>query len=122
MREQSPARSTVTLLCAGLASVILGGCGGGPDLPPVAPVSGTVTLDGKHPFHLDSRKPTLSFAEVAKNEGRFAMLMRSAPETAERLFALAQDDIDERWSLYEQFEYIERTITDEEARVEDQQS
>ena len=50
------------------------------------------------------------------------MLMRSAPETAERLFAMAQDDIDERWNLYEQFEDIERTITDEEARVEDPQS
>ena len=81
-----------------------------------------VTLEGKHAFHLDSRKPTLAFAEVAKTEGRFAMLMRSAPETAERLFAMAQEDIDERWNLYEQFEDMDRTILGEEASVEEPQS
>ena len=75
-----------------------------------------LTLVGKHAFHLDSRAPTLSFAEVAKDEARFAMLTRSDPQTAERLFALAQDDIDERWRLYEQFEDLERVIPDEEAR------
>ena len=71
------------------------------------------TLKGKHAFHIDSREPTLSFAEVAQEEARFAMLSRSDPETAERLFALAQQDIDERWSLYEQFEDLERRIPDE---------
>ena len=79
-----------------------------------------VTSEGKHAFHLDSRAPKLSFAEVAKKEARFAMLMRSSPQTAERLFALAQDDIDERWRLYEQFVDIERVIPDEEARNEEE--
>ncbi len=46
------------------------------------------------------------------------MLTRSDPQTAERLFALAQDDIDERWRLYEQFEDLERVIPDEESREE----
>jgi pyruvate-ferredoxin/flavodoxin oxidoreductase len=77
-----------------------------------------VTLEGKHAFHLDSRKPKLSFAEVAGKEARFAMLARSDPATAERLFALAQDDIDERWNLYEQFSDLERAITDVEGREE----
>jgi pyruvate-ferredoxin/flavodoxin oxidoreductase len=75
---------------------------------------------GKHAFRLDSRAPTLSFAEVAKDEARFAMLMRSSPQTAERLFALAQDDIDERWRLYEQFAELERVLPDGELTEEDE--
>ncbi len=77
-----------------------------------------VTLEGKHAFNLDSRKPKLSFAEVAGKEARFAMLARSDPATAERLFAMAQNDIDERWNLYEQFSDIDRVITDVEDREE----
>ena len=37
---------------------------------------------GEHPFHLDSRKPTLKFKDVAMKEARFAMLARSNPPTA----------------------------------------
>ncbi|RMH73416.1 MAG: pyruvate:ferredoxin (flavodoxin) oxidoreductase, partial [Actinomyces sp.] len=71
-----------------------------------------VTLEGKHAFHLDSRRPSVPFVEVARQEARFAMLERSDPERAARLAALAQADIDERWRLYEQFEDLERTIPD----------
>jgi pyruvate-ferredoxin/flavodoxin oxidoreductase len=77
-----------------------------------------VTLEGKHAFHIDSKKPKISFAEVAAKEARFAMLTRSDPATAERLFALAQDDINERWNLYEQFSDIERAVTDMEDKEE----
>jgi hypothetical protein len=38
------------------------------------------------------------------------MLARSQPEEAERLFRMAQEDIDERWSLYEQLADIERNV------------
>ena len=61
----------------------------------------------QHPFHLDSRKPKIPFAEVAAKEARYAMLTRSDPERAAVLLELAQDDIDERWELYEQFAEIE---------------
>ncbi len=64
---------------------------------------------GDHALHLDSRKPTVRFEEFAASEGRFAMLARSSPEVAERLFALAQEDIDDRWHLYEQMVEVERT-------------
>ena len=40
-------RSLAALLLAGPACLVLSGCGGGPDLPPLAEVSGTVTLDDK---------------------------------------------------------------------------
>jgi pyruvate-ferredoxin/flavodoxin oxidoreductase len=68
--------------------------------------------DGGHPFHLDSRKPTTSFKEFALKEGRYAMLARANPSQSERLMALAQKDIDERWRFYEQMAGIERTMID----------
>ncbi len=61
----------------------------------------------EHPFHLDSRAPTRRFREVAMEEARFAMLFRGDPVAAERLFARAQEDIDDRWDLYAQFAEIE---------------
>jgi pyruvate-ferredoxin/flavodoxin oxidoreductase len=67
---------------------------------------------GKHPFHLDSRKPTLPFKEFAMKEARYAMLTRSNPTRAERLLALAQRDIDERWHFYEQMAGVERAVPD----------
>jgi pyruvate-ferredoxin/flavodoxin oxidoreductase len=67
-------------------------------------------LEDHHPFHLDSKKPSITFKEFAWHEARFAMLARSQPEEAEKLFKLAQQDIDDRWSLYEQLADIERNI------------
>jgi pyruvate-ferredoxin/flavodoxin oxidoreductase len=64
---------------------------------------------GDHALHLDSRKPKVPFSEFAATEGRFAMLTRSNPEVAKELFALAQEDIDDRWHLYEQMVEVERT-------------
>ena len=66
---------------------------------------------GEHAFHLDSRKPTIRFAELAEQEGRFAMLSRSDPKGAERLFALAQQDINDQWHYYEQMAGVEREIS-----------
>jgi pyruvate-ferredoxin/flavodoxin oxidoreductase len=65
---------------------------------------------GEHPFHLDSRKPTMPFAEFAQTEARFAMTLRASPELAGRLFDLAQKDIDDQWRYYEQMAAIERTV------------
>jgi pyruvate-ferredoxin/flavodoxin oxidoreductase len=62
--------------------------------------------DHQQPFHLDSRPPKGNFKEFAMKAARFAMLARSKPEQAERLMALAQDDIVDRWSFYEQFAQV----------------
>ena len=40
------------------------------------------------------------------------MLARANPEQAERLLALAQRDIDERWHFYEQMAGVERSVPD----------
>jgi pyruvate-ferredoxin/flavodoxin oxidoreductase len=65
---------------------------------------------GERPFKLDSRKPTIPFAELAQQEARFAMVARSDPENAQRLAALAQKDIDDQWHYYEQMAGVEREI------------
>jgi pyruvate-ferredoxin/flavodoxin oxidoreductase len=67
---------------------------------------------GMRPFHLDSRKPTIPLKDFAMKEARYAMLARANPERAERLMALAQRDVDERWRFYEQMAGIERTVPD----------
>lgn len=68
--------------------------------------------EGAHPFHLDSRKPSIPFKEVARKEARFAMLERANPEHARHLMMLAQSDIDDRWHLYEQMAGIQRSLAE----------
>ena len=70
-----------------------------------------------HPFSLDSKPPTGSYKEFALKAGRFAMLARANPEHYNELMDQAQDDIDNRWHLYEQMIHVERTaeFEDEEA-------
>ncbi|MCP4965839.1 MAG: 4Fe-4S dicluster domain-containing protein, partial [bacterium] len=72
--------------------------------------------EGRPAMKLDSRAPKISFREFAKSEGRFAMLARANPEHYEELMDQAQDDIDNRWHLYEQMIHVERTaeLADEE--------
>ena len=64
---------------------------------------------GRPPMKLDSRAPKMSFRDFAKSEGRFAMLARANPEHYDELMDQAQDDIDNRWHLYEQMIHVERT-------------
>ncbi|MCI0491797.1 MAG: 4Fe-4S dicluster domain-containing protein, partial [Planctomycetes bacterium] len=69
-----------------------------------------LACDGGQPFRLDSRKPTIPFTQLAQLEGRFAMAMRSNPEHATHLAALAQKDIDDQWNYYEQMAGVKREI------------
>jgi pyruvate-ferredoxin/flavodoxin oxidoreductase len=65
--------------------------------------------EGEPGLRLDSRKPSIPFKEFAKSETRFAMLGRADPEGAEALLQKAQQDIDDRWFLYEQMVEVHRT-------------
>lgn len=56
--------------------------------------------EGKNPFQLDSKAPSIPFKEYAYNETRYAMLAHADPEKAKQLLALAQGDVDDRWRLY----------------------
>jgi pyruvate-ferredoxin/flavodoxin oxidoreductase len=64
--------------------------------------------NAERPFHLDSKPPTKPLREFAATEARFAMLARTAPEDFERLMALAEQDVRERWSWYEQLAGVAR--------------
>jgi pyruvate-ferredoxin/flavodoxin oxidoreductase len=77
---------------------------------------------GGKPFQLDSRKPNLSFKELAATEARFAMLARSNPAAAEKLFELAQRDIDTQWNYYEQLAGVTREIAENVGKQEGAQS
>jgi len=58
--------------------------------------------DGKNPFKLDSRPPTLTVDKFMYNETRYSMLVHSNPETAKTLLDLAQKDVNDRWKFYEE--------------------
>jgi pyruvate-ferredoxin/flavodoxin oxidoreductase len=56
--------------------------------------------EGKNPFQLDSRAPSIPFKQYAYQEARYTMLARSNPETARELLRLAQDDVQRQWGVY----------------------
>jgi pyruvate-ferredoxin/flavodoxin oxidoreductase len=57
-------------------------------------------LDGKNPFQLDSRAPSIPLKQYAYQEARYTMLVRSDPEAARELLKMAQDDVERQWRVY----------------------
>jgi pyruvate-ferredoxin/flavodoxin oxidoreductase len=55
---------------------------------------------GKNPFQLDSKAPTIPFQQYAYQEARYSALARSNPEAARELLVLAQSDVDRKWKVY----------------------
>jgi pyruvate-ferredoxin/flavodoxin oxidoreductase len=64
---------------------------------------------GEHPFHLDSKRPSIPLTAFTSKEARYAMLARTDPDRATQLQRQAQDDVDARWHLYEQLADVERS-------------
>jgi pyruvate-ferredoxin/flavodoxin oxidoreductase len=60
-----------------------------------------LVLEGKNPFQLDSKEPSLSLDKYIYNETRYKMLTLSAPELAQKLLAEGQNDVALRWRLYD---------------------
>ncbi len=58
--------------------------------------------EGKNPFKLDSKSPKGSVGDFTSLETRFNMLKKTHPERVKFLMELAQDDIVQRWKMYEQ--------------------
>ena len=54
---------------------------------------------GKNPMTIDSKEPTISFADYAMNENRYRRLKMTNPEHAEELMKLSQEDVERRWKL-----------------------
>ena len=66
--------------------------------------------EGGQPFKLDSSKPSIPVSEFVASETRFAVLARTQPERAAELAELAQADVNERWSYYEQLAAMHRSM------------
>jgi pyruvate-ferredoxin/flavodoxin oxidoreductase len=56
---------------------------------------------GKNPFQLDSRAPSLPLEKYIYNETRYTMLVQSDPESAKRLLEEARGDVKTRRAFYE---------------------
>ena len=59
-----------------------------------------LTEQGKNPFQLDSKAPSIPLKNFSYNEARFTMLVRSHPDEAAKLLAESQEDVERQWSLY----------------------
>ena len=55
--------------------------------------------EGKNPMIIDSKEPTIPFAEYALAENRYRMLKLANPEQADSLMAESQKDDDKAWKL-----------------------
>ncbi len=55
--------------------------------------------EGKNPMIIDSKEPTIPFADYALSENRYRMLKLANPEHAEELMAASQKDVDKAWRM-----------------------
>jgi pyruvate-ferredoxin/flavodoxin oxidoreductase len=66
-------------------------------------------LEGKNPFKLDSKAPSISYKDFAYQETRFKMLTKSKPERAKLLLDYAQKETTDRWKIYENWANLNDT-------------
>jgi pyruvate-ferredoxin/flavodoxin oxidoreductase len=58
--------------------------------------------EGKNPFQLDSKQPSIPLKQYAYNENRYRILEQTDPETAAQLMEAGQETVNERWKKYEE--------------------
>jgi pyruvate-ferredoxin/flavodoxin oxidoreductase len=61
-----------------------------------------VRAEGGNPFLLDSPRPRIPLADYLYRELRYRMLVNSDPAEADRLLALAEEAVRQRWQVYEE--------------------
>jgi pyruvate-ferredoxin/flavodoxin oxidoreductase len=61
-----------------------------------------VRATGGNPFLLDSPRPRIPLTEYTNRELRYRTLTNTDPAEAERLHALAEQAVEQRWDVYEQ--------------------
>jgi pyruvate-ferredoxin/flavodoxin oxidoreductase len=67
---------------------------------PLYRYSPTLADDGKNPFTLDSKDPTVDYKEFIMSEGRYASLQKQLPDVAEKLFTKAAEDAKDKLETY----------------------
>ncbi|MGP8243806.1 MAG: pyruvate:ferredoxin (flavodoxin) oxidoreductase, partial [Bryobacteraceae bacterium] len=60
-----------------------------------------LVAQGKNPFQLDSRPPSIPLKDYIYNETRYTMLVKSNPEHARVLLEEAKEDVASHWKLYD---------------------
>ncbi|HKO04511.1 MAG TPA: pyruvate:ferredoxin (flavodoxin) oxidoreductase [Candidatus Acidoferrales bacterium] len=70
---------------------------------PLVRYNPALRLEGKNPFQLDSRPPSIPLKQYAYQEARYTMLARQHPEEAHELLKKAEDDVHRMWDLYHYF-------------------
>ena len=71
---------------------------------------------GKTAFRMDSRPPTMKFADFARKRPG-SPCWPGQPRARAQLMEAAQKDINDRWHLYEQMEDVEWTVHPEEEEL-----
>jgi len=69
-----------------------------------------LAAEGKNPLVLDSKAPSIPVRDYAYNETRFKMLTKSKPEDAKLLIKYLQEDVNDRWHLYENMAKINYSV------------
>ncbi len=64
-----------------------------------------VRKSGENPFMLDSQGPRIAFKDYAYQELRYKMLTRTNPGEAEILISEAQEQVTQKWRMYERAGY-----------------
>jgi pyruvate-ferredoxin/flavodoxin oxidoreductase len=60
-----------------------------------------LVAQGKNPFQLDSRPPSIPLKDYIYNETRYTMLVKSNPDHARKLLEEAKEDVASHWKLYD---------------------
>jgi pyruvate-ferredoxin/flavodoxin oxidoreductase len=68
---------------------------------PLVRYNPALRLEGKNPFQLDSKAPSIPVKQYMYEEARYSMLARSHPREARELLRQAQDDVQRQWRVYE---------------------
>jgi pyruvate-ferredoxin/flavodoxin oxidoreductase len=75
---------------------------------------------GKNPFVLDSKAPTVPLEKYIYNETRYTMLRQAHPDHAAALLKGAQEEVHERWKLYEYLAAMPGPASRTEANFDDE--
>jgi pyruvate-ferredoxin/flavodoxin oxidoreductase len=68
---------------------------------PLVRYNPALLAEGKNPFQLDSKAPSIPLKQYAYQEARYTILARSNPEAARELLHKAQDDVNRQWDVYQ---------------------
>lgn len=74
------------------------------------------TAAGENPLKMDSKPPSIPYAQFASTEARFAILQRTHPGEAHRYMKMAQEQVKAKFAMYEQLAHI--AVTGEGKPVE----